>query len=197
MINEYFISKRLEISSEITGGRSELKKIGFESVMGYSKIIEELNKMHFEKVYHIMNSLIKMGELNKDFAEHIIFSETLDKDKFYEIDNAFNITGNNLKKIIDDCDDLNSEIKNLRKNNLDQEEIKEFYDKHIKKTPIKTSETLDVKNFINKEYNYKLSKFKEDLDVNVFLWLKDNIKTMSAEDYGMFLFLINKIRENE
>ena len=76
MINEYFISKRLEISSEITGGRSELKKIGFESVMGYSKIIEELNKMHFEKVYHIMNSLIKMGELIR-ILQNILYFQKL------------------------------------------------------------------------------------------------------------------------
>ena len=97
MINEYFISKRIEISSEITGGSSNLMDIGFESIMGYSKIIEELNEMNFEGVYSIMDGLIKMGGLNKSFAEYIIFSEILNKNKFYEIDDMFNITENKQK----------------------------------------------------------------------------------------------------
>ena len=109
MVNEFFISKRIEISSELSGGGDGLKKVGFSHIMGYSKIIEELNKMHFERVYYIMNKLIKMGDLNKEFAEYIIYSEILDKDKFYQMDDMFNITENNLKNI--DVNDLFNKLK--------------------------------------------------------------------------------------
>ena len=200
MINEYFISKRIEISSEIAGGDSSFMDIGFESTMGYSKIIEELNEMNFEGVYSIMDGLIKMGGLNKSFAEYIIFSEILNKNKFYEIDDMFNITENNLKNITtSEYSKLDKEIKDLSKSILNQEGAEDIYNKYIKENaPAKLDEIPDnIKSFLNKEYNYKFSKFKEDLDVNIFLWLKNNIKKMSDEDYGMFLYLITKIKENE
>ena len=130
MINEFFISKRIEISSELIGSGDELKKSGFSCIMGYSKIIEELNKMHFEKVYHIMNKLIKMGGLNKDFAEYIINSEILDKDKFYQIDDMFNIAKNNLKNIIYDYTIIEDKV---NKSTSEEKRLEEIYYKQLNK----------------------------------------------------------------
>ena len=39
--------------------------------------------------------------------------------------------------------------------------------------------------------------FKEDLDFHILSWLETNLKKMTHEDYGMFMDLINKIRNNE
>lgn len=198
MVNEFFISKRIEISSELSGGGGGLRKVGFSHIMGYSKIIEELNKMHFERVYSIMNKLIKMGDLNKEFAEYIIYSEILDKDKFYQMDDMFNITENNLKNIF--YDNTKIEVK-ANESDLEKKKLEEIYFKQLNKKISESDEKSDFENvdnekFINKEYVYKVSVFKEELDRDVAFWLENNIKKMTEEDYGMLLYLINKIRKN-
>ena len=198
MVSEFFISKRIEISSELSGGGDGLRKVGFSHIMGYSKIIEELSKMHFERVYHIMNQLIKMGGLNKEFAEYIIYSEILDKDKFYQIDDMFNVAENNLKNIFYDNTKIEEKV---NENTLEKKKLEEIYYKQLNKKISESDEKSDFENvdnekFINKEYLYKVSVFKEELDRDVGFWLENNIKKMTEEDYGMLLYLINKIRKN-
>jgi len=192
-MNEYFISKRLEISIDICGSEKRLREIGFDGVMGFESMVEQLNEMNFFEVENILKNLIFMGGLNKDFAVFLINSDFLDENKFYQKDDMFNMSEENLLKLIYKNENIESkeEIEEI-----EADEIERIYKKYSsnKKEPTKTN--VDIEKYINKEYNYKLSKFKENLDLNVYNWMENNLKNMPAEDYGMFLYLVNKIREN-
>jgi hypothetical protein len=192
-MNEYFISKRLEISIDICGSEKRLREIGFDGVMGFESMVEQLNEMNFFEVENILKNLIFMGGLNKDFAVFLINSDFLDENKFYKKDDMFNMSEENLLKLIykNENIELNEEIEEI-----EADEIERIYKKYSSNKKEPTKKNVDIEKYINKEYNYKLSKFKENLDLNVYNWMENNLKNMPAEDYGMFLYLINKIREN-
>ena len=192
-MNEYFISKRLEISIDICGSEKRSREIGFDGVMGFESMVEQLNEMNFFEVENILKNLIFMGGLNKDFAVFLINSDFLDENKFYKKDDMFNMSEENLLKLIykNENIELNEEIEEI-----EADEIERIYKKYSSNKKEPTKKNVDIEKYINKEYNYKLSKFKENLDLNVYNWMENNLKNMPAEDYGMFLYLINKIREN-
>jgi hypothetical protein len=167
--------------------------------MGYITIMKELNEMEVMEVFCIIEALASMGGMYKSFTKHLLNDEVL-ADKFFEVDEEFNPTKNNLREMMkksmysDEIDDSVDFVKSDEESNLEKL-YKEYQKKELEINPQKKPST-NISNFINKEAREKIHNFKKNLDYSLVNWIELNIPKMSDEEYGMFMTLIAKTRED-
>lgn len=193
-VNSNVIVRRIDRSCDILGGIDELKSRGFYNIMGYVEIIKEINNKSFDEVLNIMKGLISDGSIYSEFAVHILTGGML-HDKFFELDENFNPTKNNLNYYFNNSldeddsmsspylgeysaeDSLKDEINSLEK------EAKRLYESNTQ-----SSSSLSMN--LNADSLSKAESLKEKINPEVTRWIEDNVKNMTNEDYGNFMVYI-------
>lgn len=199
-VNSNVIVRRIDRSCDILGGIDELKSRGFYNIMGYVEIIKEINNKSFDEVLNIMRDLISDGSVYSDFALHILNDGML-HDKFFELDEGFNPTKNNLNYYFNndlDIDDsmsspyggnYNAEDSLKKEINSLEEEAKRVYESNVQ-----SANNLSI--HLNEDSLSKIENLKIKISPEVTNWIDENIKNMSNEDYGNFMVYIASKRNN-
>jgi hypothetical protein len=194
-MNSHFIARRIENSCDILGSSEKLETMGFHNIMGYVSIIKELNEMEVLEVFYIIEHLISMDKIYKKFAYHLINDNVL-SERFFEVDVEFNPTKNNLNYLLGNSEykEKTKEEKELESYYKDIEESK--FEKVYQEIMSKNLNDKAIEKILKNEHNQKLLEFSKTIDQNIVNWLNQNLKKMTYEEFGNFMALITKIREN-
>ena len=193
-INSNYIVRSIDRTCDILGGIDQLRVKGFYNTMNYVEIVRGINEQPFENVLSILKNLIMDGNVYAEFANHLLEAGLLD-DKFFELDDNFNPTKNNLSLHLRlesyGNDDDGMELDNISHPVVERDAIKEEIDKierEARRIYDKNSlKTQTISPSINSQV---LSEIRSKISPEVNSWLESNIKNMSDEDYGNFMVYI-------
>ena len=200
MTSNYIVIK-IDQTCDVLGGYDLLKQKGFYHVIDYVNIVKKINELSFDNVLNVLRNLILDGNIYKEFALHLIDGGML-HDKFFELDEYFNPTKNNLNQQLKselnlEYDDMSysSELKNnaegFMKEEMDiiKKDYQKLYESTIKNNTSSTS--INKSLYLNKIKEITSNTTEEHLD-----WISKNIIEMTDADYGTFMVTLSKVRES-
>jgi hypothetical protein len=189
MLDSNFLIERINSTIRMLGSSSYLEEMGFHNILGYITIVKEINELNFEKVLNILRQLKLKGGIYGAFADHLMNDGVLN-DNFFELDDFFNPTINNLKYHLENFE--NKDFENLKEQYKKENEIlnRQFQNIYENK-----KEKLDL--IVTSNLEEKLKSLEKKIGQNILFWLKNDIKTMSNEDFGNIMVLIMKYRNGE
>lgn len=193
-INSNYIVRSIDRSCDILGGIDQLRVKGFYNIMNYVEIVRGINEQPFENVLSILKNLIMDGNVYAEFANHLLEAGLLD-DKFFELDDNFNPTKNNLSLHLRlesyGNDDDGMELDNISHPVVERDAIKEEIDKIEREARrIYDKNSLKTQTISPSINSQALSEIRSKISPEVNSWLESNIKNMSDEDYGNFMVYI-------
>ena len=193
IINSNYIVRKIDRTCDILGGIDELKRAGFYKIMDYVEIVRSINEESFENVLSIFRNLIMDGNIYAEFANHLLDAGLL-HEKFFELDDNFNPTKNNLSYhlrlesyINDDEMDLDSASSSKSKSNSIQDEIEKMEKEARRVYNDNLAQIQNISPNINGE---ALNQIRKKLNPEITSWIESNIKNMSDEDYGKFMVYV-------
>lgn len=199
-VNSNVIVRRIDRSCDILGGIDELKSRGFYNIMGYVEIIKEINNKNFDEVLSILKSLMSDGSVYSDFALHILSGGML-HDRFFELDEGFNPTKNNLNYYFNDNLQEDDNMSSPYFGNYNAEEslkseidVLEKEAKRVYESNVHSANNFSI--HLNGDSLRKTEELKRKINPEVTSWIDDNVKNMSNEDYGNFMVYIASKRNN-
>jgi hypothetical protein len=154
----------------------------------YGTIINAINTKTTNELLELINELKnKDKELTKGFISHIL-NPGIISDKFFELDNTFGPTNNNIIKLINNNkeEDFEDFEKNIDYNSklLDRQFKMSFNNNNSFLSSIK-----------NDSYDKKIEDFYlNKLDNNLKNFVDNVIPNLTDEDFGNFMFLLTKKR---
>tara|TARA_Y100000389_G_C17465994_1_gene525591 strand:+ start:4494 stop:5099 length:606 start_codon:yes stop_codon:yes gene_type:complete len=199
-INSNYIVRKIDRTCDVLGGIDELKREGFYKMMGYVEIVRDINEQSFDDVLSILKNLIMDGNIYADFANHLLEAGLL-HDKFFEIDDNFNATKNNLSYRLNlnsyEDDDMGLSVNNvndsIESKDLIKEEI-ESLEREARRAY--NNNSTQIQNLSPNINSQALSKVQSTLSPEIVKWIESNVKGMSDEDYGNFMVYIAYNRNN-
>tara|TARA_B100000900_G_C20589096_1_gene720886 strand:- start:2535 stop:2960 length:426 start_codon:yes stop_codon:yes gene_type:complete len=133
------------------------------------------------------------GNIYAEFANHLLDAGLL-HEKFFELDDNFNPTKNNLSYhlrlesyINDDEMDLDSASSSKSKSNSIQDEIEKMEKEARRVYNDNLAQIQNISPNINGE---ALNQIRKKLNPEITSWIESNIKNMSDEDYGKFMVYV-------
>ena len=189
-MNSNIIIRRIDQSCDILGGKEKLKEKGFNNIMGFNQIIQQMNEKPFEELWNILKDLILDEDIYKDFAFFVIKNSLLEE-KYYELDENLNPTNQNINYRLEKEFNQNTETSEdfiSREMKLFENESRTLYES------TKQNNQTNININLDSEYQNKIEQLKTKLPPEIINWLKKNIKLLSNEDYGNFMVLMTLFR---
>lgn len=192
-MNSNIIIRRIDQSCDIFGSEDNLKKKGYNQIMSYSQITQQLNEKDFEELWSILKDLILYGGIYKDFSLHLIEEGVLDE-CFFELDSNLNPTKNNInyRMNVELENDFSIKDENLYSEiDILEEESRKLYEHNPTNSNIFNNLNVSM------ESEKKIKKLKNKINPNVLNWMQENVNKFSDEDFGNFMVLITLLRNEK